>query len=123
MSFGEGEGLKPAADGGGLHLCPRGKLEGGDVGADGGEGWGGLLDENGGVRATAESFERVGAGAGVKVEEAGAGEAGLEDVEEGLAEAVGGRPGGGAARGLEDAGAEVAGDDAHEISNGAAYTY
>jgi hypothetical protein len=64
--------------------------------------------------AAGEGFNADGSSAGVEIDEAGACDAGLEDVEEGLAEAVGGGPGGGSARGLEQARAIGSGDDPHK---------
>ena len=63
-----------------------------------------------------EGFDADGSGAGVEVDEAGAFDAGLEDVEEGLAEAVAGGTGGCSARGVELARAIGSGDDAHRAN-------
>ena len=84
-----------------------------EVFAEGGEGGGGVFAEPDVGCSAGEGFDAYGSGAGVEVDEAGAFDAGLEDVEEGLAEAVAGGAGGGSAGGLELARAIGSGDDAH----------
>ncbi len=88
-------------------------FESGQVGSDGGDGGGGFFGEGDVGGAAAEGLDSDGAGAGVKIGEAAAGNAGRDDVEEGLAEAVAGGAGEVAARGGERTGAVGAGDDAH----------
>ena len=77
--------------------------ERGEVGAEGAEGDGAALGEEDVGGAAAEGLDADGAGAAVEVGEAGVGDAGREDVEEGLAEAIAGGPGGVAGRGRRGA--------------------
>ena len=91
-------------------------FEGGEIGTESFQGRDGVLAEEDMGGAAAEGFDADGAGAGVKVEEAAAGEAWGEDVEEGFAEAIAGGAGGVAGRAGEEAGAIGAGDDAHRGS-------
>ncbi len=88
-------------------------LQGLEVGADGSEGGFGLLGEEDLHGSAAESLDADGSGAGVEVGEAAVGDAGREDVEEGLAQAVAGGPGSSSARGDQLAGAVGSGDNAH----------
>jgi len=74
----------------------------GDVGADGGGGFGFALGEPAEIGAAAEGFYANSAGAGVKVGELCAVDARGEDVEEGFAEAVAGGAGFETFGGLED---------------------
>jgi Zn-dependent protease/CBS domain-containing protein len=90
-----------------------GDFEGFEVGADGGERGLGLLGEPDVSCAAAEGLDADGTGAGVEIGEAAVGDAGREDVEEGLAQAVAGRARVGATRGDELARAMGSGDDAH----------
>jgi len=90
-----------------------GDLEGGEVGAQRGEGGGGVLGEPDVGGAAAEGLDADCAGAGVEIEETAIGDARGEDVEEGLAEAVAGGAGGGAPWGDELAGAMGSGDNTH----------
>jgi len=87
-----------------------------EVGADGFDGGGCVLSEVDVERAAGDGFDANGTGAGVEVDEARAGDARADDVEECLAQAVTGGTGLHAAGSGEDAGAEFAGDDAHEPS-------
>jgi len=88
--------------------------EGGEIGADAGDGGARVLDEMDVGCAAAEGLDGDGAGAGVEVGEDGAGDARGEDVEEGLAETVAGGTRLEAAGSGERTGAVVAGDDAHQ---------
>ena len=90
-----------------------GDFEGGEVGAQGGEGGGGVLGEPDVGGAAAERLDADGSGAGVEIEETAVGDTRGEDVEEGLAEAVAGGAGGGALGGSELARTMDSGDDAH----------
>ena len=90
-----------------------GNLKGGEVGAQGGDGGGGVLAEPDVGRSAADGFDAGGSGASVEIDEAAAFDAGLEDVEETLAEAVASGPGSGAAGRGELTGAKGSGDDAH----------
>ncbi len=90
-------------------------FERGEVGAEGGEGGGGAFDQMDMGGAAAMGLDPDGAGAGVKVGKAGAGDGWAEDVEEGLAEAIGGGPGGFTFGGEKEPGAEGTGDHAHEV--------
>ena len=80
---------------------------------EGGEGRGLIFSEPDVGGSAAEGLDADGTGSGVEVDEAAGVETGGEDVEEGLAEAVAGRPSGGAFGGDEPARAEEAADDAH----------
>ena len=71
-----------------------------------------LVDEEAGFGTSAEGFEAEGAGAGEEVEDGGVFEAGLDDGEEGFADAV--RSGAGAFFGNEEGDASgFSGDDSH----------
>ena len=99
--------------------------EGACVLADGGDGIAPVLDEDGGGGAPGEGLEREGARAGVEIEDAGAlpfvvvtDEAiGDEHREEGLADAIGGRPCGHPTWGVEGAGPPASAGDAHRIAS------
>lgn len=99
--------------------------EGACVLADHGGGIAALLDENGGRGAAGEGLEREGAGAGVEIEDAGTRTfavvtdetIGDQHREEGLADAIGGWPGGHPAWGVEGAGPPASAGDAHRIAS------
>src|SRR5580704_3376997 len=74
-----------------------------------------IFDEGYVGGAAAEGFDAYGAGASEDVEEAGAYDAGAEDVEERFAEAVAGGTKGEALEALQDAAAIFAGDNAHGL--------
>ena len=75
---------------------------------------GGVIFDKGYVGgAAAEGFDAYGAGAGEDIEEARANNAGAEDVEERLTEAVAGGTEGEAFEAFQDTAAVFAGDDAH----------
>lgn len=90
-----------------------GDVEGGEVGAEGSEGEVGVFGEPDVGCSAGDGLDAYGAGAGVEVDEAAAGDARGDDVEEGFAEAVAGGAGFEAAWGGELAGAIGSGDDAH----------
>ena len=78
------------------------------------EGGRGVFGEPDMARATAQGFNADGSGAGVKIGEGGARNAGGNDVEQGFAETVAGRAGCGSGWSGEEAGTVGSGDDAHE---------
>ena len=88
-----------------------------EITADQDGGGGVVFDEDDFEGAAAERFNADGAGAGKDIEEAGTGDVGAEDVEEGFAKTVAGRAEGVAFEGFEDATAIFAGDDAHCLRN------
>lgn len=92
-----------------------GDAEGGEVGAEGFEGGGGVFGEPDVAGSAGEGFDAYGSGASVEVEEGATFEAGSEDVEEGFAEPVAGGAGGGAGGRGEETGTEGSGDDAHGL--------
>ena len=85
----------------------------GEIGVKGFEGGRGVFGEPDVACAAAEGFDADGSRAGVEVGEGGVGQAGSEDVEQGLAQAVAGRAGGGSGWSGEEAGTISSGDDAH----------
>src|SRR5450432_2823512 len=78
-----------------------------------------IFDEGGVSGAAAKGFDADGSGAGEDVEEAGAGNAATEHVEEGFAQAVAGGAEGEAFEAFEDAAAIGSGDDAHGFASSA----
>ncbi len=91
----------------------RGNAKGGEIGVQGFEGGRRILGKPDVARAAAEGFDADSSGAGIKVGEGGAGHAGSEDVEQGLAQTVAGGAGGGAGWCGEETGTVASGDDAH----------
>jgi len=107
------EAGKRGGDAAWLEGVAAANAERGEVGANGAEGRLGLLDEDGFTGAAAEGLDADSAGAGIEIEKERAGDAGREDVEESLAEAVAGGADVEAAGRMEHAGAELSGDNAH----------
>ena len=109
-------GLELAEEGGGgagVDGDARGEAQAGEIGAEDFEGGWSALDEGDAGGTAAESLDGDCAGAGIEVEEGHRGDAGCEDVEECLAEAVAGGAGRHACGGLKRARAECSGDDTH----------
>lgn len=106
-----GEGSDGGLDNLGVGEAGDGE-DGAEVLVEGADDGGGLLHKNHAGGATAQGFQTEGAGAGVGVQHAGAGEVGLEHVEE--SEPFAGAHGvsGDASRGGEGATLVVAGEDA-----------
>ena len=86
--------------------------DGAEVLAEGADDGGGLLHKNHAGGAAAQGFQAEGTGAGVGVQHAGAGEVGLEHIEEGELFAGAHGVGGGAGGGGEGATLVGAGEDA-----------
>jgi hypothetical protein len=101
----------------GIHLQDGGAfadLQGFEIIADEFRGGGVIFYEEDVFGAAAQGFNADGAGAGEKIEEAGARDSGGENVEKGFAEPVAGGAEVGGVEGFELARAVQAGDDAHE---------
>jgi len=77
-----------------------------------------VFDEYGFCCTTTQRFDADGASAGEHVEEAASGDASSEDIEECLAEAVGGGAKSKALEAFELAAAECSGDDTHGVFDG-----
>ncbi len=90
-----------------------GDAKSGEVNVQGFEGGRGVFGEPDVACAAAKGFDPYGSGASVKVGKCGAGQAGRENVEQGLAQAVAGGAGGRSGWGGKEAGTVGSGDDAH----------
>ena len=86
--------------------------DGAEVLTEGADDGGGLFHENHAGGTTAQGFQAEGAGAGVGIQHGGAGEVGLEHIEEGELFAGAHGVGGDASRGGEGAALVGAGEDA-----------
>lgn len=108
-----GEALEEGSSASVFEGVAVGDLEGGEVGAEGGQGEVGVFRKPDVGGSAGDGLDADGSGAGVKIDKAAGGDAWRDDVEEGFAEAVAGGAGSETAWGGELTGAIGSGDDAH----------